>query len=86
MTAMADADASDGYPLLDPTSACRYAAGLDPVRERLRDKTNMWCRNLLPKLKPDERDRQFLPLPEFFSSLYYLVRPVRWTWEKVSER
>jgi len=53
------------------------------IRERLRDKANMLRRNLLPKLKPDERDRYFLPMPEVFSPLYYLVRPVRWTSEKL---
>jgi hypothetical protein len=53
------------------------------IRERLRDKVNMLGWNLLPKLKPDERDQRFLPMPEIFSFLYYFVRPVRWTWEKM---
>lgn len=56
------------------------------IRERLRDRASMLRRNLLPKLKPDERDREFLPMPKFLSSIYYLVRPVRWTWEKMNER
>ena len=56
------------------------------IRERLRDKASMLRQNLLPKLQPDERDRRFLPMPESFSSLYYLVRPVRWTWEKLNAR
>jgi len=56
------------------------------IRERLRDKAGMLRRNLLPKLQPDERDRRFLPMPESFSPLYYLVRPVRWTWEKLNAR
>ena len=55
------------------------------IRERLLDKAIMMQRNLLPKLKPDERDRRFLPLPGFFSFLYYLVRPVRWTWAKMNK-
>jgi hypothetical protein len=67
------------------------------IRERLRDRTGvlcqsapeeakLFCRRLPDKLTPNERDRQFLPMPESFSSLYYLVKPVRWTWEKVSSR
>jgi 5-methylthioribose kinase len=42
MTAMADADASDSYPLLDPASACSYAARLDSVRERLGAPPEKW--------------------------------------------
>jgi len=56
------------------------------IRERLRDRARMLYRNLPSKLVPDERDRRFLPMPESFSSLYYLVRPVRLTWEKINER
>ena len=56
------------------------------IRERLRDRASMLRQNLLPKLMPDERDRRFLPMPEIFSPVYYLVRPVRWTWEKMNER
>ena len=29
---------------------------------------------------------EFLPMPEFLSSMYYLVRPVRWAWEKWNDR
>jgi hypothetical protein len=53
------------------------------TRERLRDKANMLYRNLPSKLQPDDRDRNFLPLPEFLSTLYYFVRPVRSTLEKM---
>jgi hypothetical protein len=56
------------------------------IRERLRDRANMLYRNLPSKFSPDERDRQFLQMPDFFSSLYFLVRPVRWAREKVNVR
>lgn len=56
------------------------------IRERLRDRASMLRRNLLPKLAPDERDRRFLPMPECLSPMYYLVRPVRWAWEKMNDR
>ena len=55
------------------------------IRERLRDRAIMLYRNLLAKLAPTERDRRFLPMPEFLSSMYYLVRPVRWAWEKMND-
>ena len=55
------------------------------IRERLRDRAIMLYRNLPYKLTPDERDRQFLPMPEFLSAVYYLVRPVRWAWDKVND-
>ena len=55
------------------------------IRERFRDRASMLYRNLPYKLTPDERDRQFLPMPEFLSPVYYLVRPVRWAWEKVND-
>ena len=47
------------------------------IRERFRDRASMLYRNLPSKLAPDERDRRFLPMPEFLSSMYYLSR-----WEK----
>ncbi len=50
------------------------------IRERFRDKASMLYRNLPSKLAPDERDRRFLPLPVFISSMYFLVRPIRWAW------
>jgi hypothetical protein len=56
------------------------------IRERLRDRANMLYRNLPSKFSPDDRDRRFLPMPDFLSSLYFLVRPVRWAWEKVNAR
>ncbi len=55
------------------------------IRERLRDRASMLYRNLPSKLEPDERDRRFLPMPEFLSPMYYLVRPVRWAWEKMND-
>ena len=67
------------------------------IRERLRDRVSMLYPNLnllatesaqqlLAKLAPTERDRQFLPMPEFLSSVYYLVRPVLWAWDKMNDR
>lgn len=52
------------------------------IRERLRDRASLLCRHLPDGLAPNERDRRFLPMPEFLSSLYFLVKPVRWIWEK----
>jgi Uncharacterised nucleotidyltransferase len=56
------------------------------IRERLRDKASLLCGHLRTKLSPSERDRRFLPMPEFLSSMYYLVKPVRWSWEKWNDR
>jgi putative nucleotidyltransferase-like protein len=57
------------------------------VRERLRDRANIHFQHeVLPKLTPDERDRMFLHLPDWLSTMYYLVRPVRMAWEKMADR
>jgi hypothetical protein len=53
------------------------------IRERLRDKASMLYRNLPSILTPNERDRRFLSIPQQLSSLYYFVKPFRWTWEKM---
>lgn len=64
------------------------------IRERLRDKASMRYMNerekagvrfahLLQRLGPSARDRRFLPMPDSLTPLYYLVRPVRWAWEKM---
>ena len=47
------------------------------LRERFRDRTEIFLRNFLPKLKPNERDRAFLPMPRSLSVAHYIVRPVR---------
>jgi hypothetical protein len=47
------------------------------IRERLRDRAKIFLRHFLPKLRPSERDRWFLPLPSALSAVYYVVRPVR---------
>ena len=56
------------------------------IRERLRDRASMLYRNLPSILTPNERDQRFLSIPEQLSSLYYFVKPVRWTWEKMNSR
>ncbi len=56
------------------------------IRERLRDKANMLYRNLPSKLAPDERDREFLQIPDILSPMYTLLKPIRWAWEKMSDR
>lgn len=69
------------------------------IRERLRDRISMLYPNLraeveanervqhlVAKITPTERDRRFLPMPEFLSSMYYLVKPVRWAWDKINDR
>lgn len=53
------------------------------IRERLRDRASMLYRNLPSKVKPDERDREFLPMPKPLSPLYYLVRPIRLSLQKI---
>jgi len=53
------------------------------VRERLRDRTKIFLRYLLHKLKPNERDRWFLPMPSSLSVAYYVVRPVRLALERM---
>jgi hypothetical protein len=57
------------------------------IRERLQDKASifLWER-LVPKFRPDERDRKLVSIPESLSALYYFVRPVRIAWEKFTER
>jgi Uncharacterised nucleotidyltransferase len=49
------------------------------LRERFRDRTEILLRQFLFKLKPDEHDRAFLPVPRFLSVAHYVVRPVRLT-------
>jgi Uncharacterised nucleotidyltransferase len=56
------------------------------IRERWRDRAGMLYRNLPSKFVPDERDRRFFPMPDSFSSMYFLVRPVRWAWERMNDR
>jgi len=56
------------------------------LRERLRDRAKVFLRHWLPVLKPNERDRLFLPLPPALCFLYYLLRPVRLAWEGLSRR
>lgn len=64
------------------------------IRERLRDRASIrymdgrekagaHFAHLLRRLGPSERDRRFLPMSDSFTPLYYLVRPVRWAWEKM---
>ncbi len=53
------------------------------IRERLRDRAVLGCQELWDNLHPSDRDRRFVALPESLSSLYYLVRPIRWAWEKM---
>jgi putative nucleotidyltransferase-like protein len=53
------------------------------LRERFRDRTKIFLRHFLPKLKPNERDRAFLPLPRSLSVAYYVVRPVRLALERM---
>jgi hypothetical protein len=57
------------------------------IRERLRDRATIYLKNrLLPRITPDERDRQLVPIPGPLSALYYFVRPMRMVWEKITER
>jgi len=53
------------------------------IRERFWDRTKMFFRYFLHKLKPNERDRWFLPMPRALSVAYYVVRPVRLALERM---
>jgi hypothetical protein len=53
------------------------------IRERFRDRTKVFLRYFLHELKPNDRDRLFLPLPSSFSVAYYIVRPVRLALERM---
>jgi Uncharacterised nucleotidyltransferase len=53
------------------------------IRERLQDRTKIFLRYFLHKLRPSEPDRWFLPMPRCLSLAYYFVRPVRLAWEKM---
>jgi hypothetical protein len=53
------------------------------LRERFRDRTKIFLRHFLPKLKPNKRDRVFLPMPRYLSVAYYIVRPVRLALERM---
>jgi Uncharacterised nucleotidyltransferase len=56
------------------------------LRERFRDRTKIFLRHFLPKLKPNKRDRVFLPVPRSLSVAYYVVRPVRLALERMRGR
>jgi len=57
------------------------------IRERLQDKASMFLwERLVPKFRPDERDRRLVSIPQSLSALYYFVRPVRLVMEKFAER
>jgi len=53
------------------------------LRERFRDRTKIFLRYFLPKLKPNERDHAFLRLPGALSVGYYVVRPLRLALKKM---
>jgi hypothetical protein len=55
------------------------------IRERFRDRTRIFLRYFLHKLKPNERDRWFLPMPRALSVGYYVVRPVRLALERMGK-
>ncbi len=56
------------------------------LRERFRDRTKIFLRHFLPKLKPNERDRVFLSMPRSLSLAYYVVRPVRLALERMGRK
>jgi len=55
------------------------------IRERLQDRTKIFLRYFLPRLKPSEPDRWFLPMPRYLSLAYYFVRPVRLALERMGK-
>lgn len=77
--------------LLDePNEDWAKEAGYDffsRIRERLRDQASMFLRfRLIPRFTPDERDRRIVRVPESLAAFYYLVRPARMAWEKITGR
>lgn len=79
-----------GALLEEPDDDWVKEAGYDfffRLRERLRDRTNMSLRfRLLPRFTPDERDRRLVRVPDSLAAFYYLVRPARMAWEKITGR
>src|ERR1700731_1075789 len=53
------------------------------IRERFWAGTKICLRYFLHNLRPNERDRWFLPMPRFLSVAYYVVRPVRLALERI---
>ncbi len=54
-------------------------------REQLRDRLPLLVHQFGLWLKPSQRDRDFVELPETFSFLYYLVRPFRLLFDRSPE-
>ena len=48
-------------------------------RERLRERLPHYRRMLRHIVMPNEKDREFLPLPHFLTPLYFVIRPIRLT-------
>ena len=77
--------------LLDePDEDWRKEEGYDffsRIRERLSDRARMFLQfRLLPRFTPDQRDRRIVRVPDSLSAFYYLVRPARMAWEKITGR
>lgn len=57
------------------------------MRERPNDRLDLFLWEWLwPDDMPDRADRRFVPIPDPFSALYYLVRPVRLAWQEITGR
>ena len=67
--------------LIRPTDADGKIMQADRLRarsrERLRERLPHYRRMFRHIVMPNEKDREFLPLPRFLSPLYFIVRPIR---------
>jgi hypothetical protein len=67
--------------LIQPTEENGKVMQLDRLRarsrERLRERLPHYRRMLKHVLTPNEKDREFLPLPQLLFPLYFIIRPIR---------
>jgi hypothetical protein len=76
--------------LREPDELWRFHADMKfmfKLRERVPDRMKLFLWQWLwPDTMPDQDDRQFMPIPDSLSALYYLVRPLRLAWQGISGR
>jgi len=74
--------------LIQPTAAGRKIMHVDRLRarsrERLRERIPHYRRMLRHIVMPNEKDREFLPLPHLLTPLYFIIRPIRLTHKHAS--
>ena len=69
--------------LIQPTEENGKVMQLDRLRarsrERLRERLPHYRHMLRHIVMPNEKDREFLPLPHILTPLYFIIRPIRLT-------